>query len=90
MTWRPESTSCLKGVAVVPLIHIHCSRHGPVPEPECGELPRRQISTHHEPVLRGVGEPAILAAEVVLVGEKNGRNTYGASAPSRLPATCNP
>ena len=24
----------LKGVAVVPLIHIHCSRHGPVPEPE--------------------------------------------------------
>jgi hypothetical protein len=60
----------LQGVAVIPLVHIQRSRHATVPEPERRELPGCQIPPHHEPVLCRVGEPAILAAEVVLVGEE--------------------
>ena len=60
----------MEDVAVIPLVHIQRSRHATVPEPERRELPGCQIPPHHEPVLCGVGEPAILAAEVVLVGEE--------------------
>ena len=60
----------LQGVAVVPLVDIHRSGHGAIPEPERGELPGRQIAPHHEPILRRVGEPAILTSKVVLIGEE--------------------
>src|SRR4051812_17112122 len=62
----------LEGVAVVPLVDVHGGCGGTLPEPERGELPGRKVPSHHEPVLRRIRQSAILAAEVVLVGEEEG------------------
>src|SRR4030095_16349624 len=60
----------LKGVAVVPLVHVHRSCHGAISEPERGELSGGQISPHDKSIFRRVGEASALTAKVVRVEEE--------------------
>src|SRR5690606_2799573 len=60
----------LQRVAVVPLIDVHRRFDPAVTQPERGEVTSVQLAPHDQFVAVRVGQPAVLAAEVVLVGEE--------------------
>src|SRR5215203_485350 len=61
----------LDGVSGVPDIDVHAGDHMLMAHPEGDELARRRITPNHHAVARG-GQPRVLHADVVLVGEEGG------------------
>ena len=81
----------LEGVAVVPLVDVHRSRHGTILEPEAVNSRDARSPRTTSLSFGWVGEPAILAAEVILVGEEKRPQLIRCfGAQGGLPATCAP
>src|SRR5215207_2364098 len=68
--WAAGVDQGLEAVTVVPLVDVHGGDHTAGAQPERGELSRPEVSAEDQLIASRVGEAAVFAAEVVLVGDE--------------------